>query len=95
MVTRAVETAQRQVEELNFERRKNVLKYDDVMNTQRQVIYAERQKILRPDLREAVLRRGSGGHSGGAMPPDVFPEEWDLDGLVALTRSTRRSAVAG
>src|SRR3954453_19990061 len=46
MVSRAIESAQKQVEELNFERRKNVLKYDDIMNTQRQVIYDERKKIL-------------------------------------------------
>ncbi len=57
MVTRAVETAQRQIEELNFERRKNVLKYDDVMNTQRQVIYAERAKILKgEDFKDDALR---------------------------------------
>src|SRR6187397_578567 len=46
MVSRAVENAQRQIEELNYERRKNVLKYDEVMNGQREVIYAERRKIL-------------------------------------------------
>ena len=46
MVTRAVENAQKQIEELNYERRKNVLKYDDVMNHQREVIYGERRKIL-------------------------------------------------
>ena len=46
MVTRAVENAQKQIEELNYERRKNVLKYDDVMNSQREVIYGERRKIL-------------------------------------------------
>ncbi len=46
MVSRAVENAQRQIEELNYERRKNVLKYDEVMNGQRTVIYEERRKIL-------------------------------------------------
>ena len=46
MVTQAVENAQKQIEELNYERRKNVLKYDDVMNHQREVIYGERRKIL-------------------------------------------------
>ena len=46
MVTRAVENAQKQIEELNYERRKNVLKYDEVMNPQREVIYGERRKIL-------------------------------------------------
>src|SRR5206468_2267240 len=46
IVSRAIESAQKQVEGVNFERRKNVLKYDEVMNTQRQVIYEERRKIL-------------------------------------------------
>src|SRR5256886_3194583 len=56
MVTRAIETAQKNVEEQNFEIRKNVLKYDEVMNTQRQVIYGERRKILEGrDLREEGL----------------------------------------
>src|SRR5581483_5544476 len=56
MVTRAVESAQKQIEELNFERRKNILKYDDVMNTQRTVIYEEREKILRgEDFKEEAL----------------------------------------
>ena len=56
MVTKAVENAQKQIEELNYERRKNVLKYDEVMNGQREVIYAERQKILDgEDLKEQCL----------------------------------------
>ena len=46
MVTKAVESAQRKIEEINFAMRKNVLDYDNVMNTQRQVIYEERNKIL-------------------------------------------------
>ncbi len=56
MVSKAVENAQRQIEELNYERRKNVLKYDDVMNAQREVIYGERQKILQgEDLKGQAL----------------------------------------
>jgi preprotein translocase subunit SecA len=55
MVTKAVESAQRKVEEINFAMRKNVLDYDDVMNKQRQVIYEERNKILDgKDLTEHV-----------------------------------------
>jgi preprotein translocase subunit SecA len=87
MVSKAVENAQRQIEELNYERRKNVLKYDDVMNAQREVIYGERQKILHgEDLKEQaqgfvdeVVR----GVVQEYLPADVFPEEWDLDSLVA------------
>src|SRR5439155_599903 len=53
MVTRAVQNAQKQIEERNYELRKNVLKYDEVMNGQRQVIYGERRKILEgEDLKE-------------------------------------------
>ena len=53
MVSKAVENAQRQIEELNYERRKNVLKYDEVMNGQREAIYGERRKILEgQDLRD-------------------------------------------
>lgn len=46
MVTRAIQSAQSQVEGRNFEIRKNVLKYDDVLNRQREVIYAERRRVL-------------------------------------------------
>ncbi len=46
MVTRAIETAQKRVEAHNFEIRKHLLEYDDVMNTQRKIIYSERRKIL-------------------------------------------------
>jgi preprotein translocase subunit SecA len=89
MVTRAVESAQRQIEELNFERRKNILKYDDVMNTQRQVIYEERYKILHGedfkdealDMVEEVVR----STIQRVAPADVFKEEWDADAaLVAI-----------
>ena len=56
MVSRAVENAQKQIEELNYERRKNVLKYDEVMNGQREVIYGERRKILEgQDIDEQAL----------------------------------------
>jgi preprotein translocase subunit SecA len=87
MVSRAIENAQKSVEERNFEIRKNVLKYDEVMNTQRQVIYDERHKILEGrDLKEealemveAMVRETVGTH----VPPDAFPEEWDLGGLLA------------
>jgi preprotein translocase subunit SecA len=85
MVTRAIENAQKQVEGVNFERRKNILKYDEIMNTQRHVIYEERRKILEGrDLRgdalemvQEVLR----ATVAQFVSPDVFPEEWDLDGV--------------
>jgi preprotein translocase subunit SecA len=86
MVTRAVENAQKQIEELNYERRKNVLKYDEVMNGQREVIYRERLKILRgEDLKDQVL-----GFVEDVVrdvvttwcPPDVFAEDWDRKQLI-------------
>ena len=86
MVSRAVENAQKQIEELNYERRKNVLKYDEVMNGQREAIYGERRKILEgQDIDEQVegLRRGRRARDvvASSCPADVFPEEWDLDAL--------------
>jgi preprotein translocase subunit SecA len=87
MVTKAVESAQRQIEELNFERRKNVLKYDDVMNTQRQVIYSERQKILHgEDFKDEALnmvRDVVAATVQRLAPEEVFNEEWDLDLVLA------------
>ena len=56
ILSNAVENAQKNVESRNFRARKNVLEYDDVMNTQREVIYAQRQKVLDgEDLRENIL----------------------------------------
>jgi preprotein translocase subunit SecA len=85
MVTRAVENAQKQIEELNYERRKNVLKYDEVMNGQREAIYGERRKILEgQDINEQALgfvEQVVGATVEDACPPDVFPEDWDLDAL--------------
>jgi preprotein translocase subunit SecA len=100
MVTRAVESAQRQIEELNFERRKNILKYDDVMNTQRQVIYGEREKILNgEDFKEQAVDFVTEVVEGTVsqwIDEKTFAEEWDLDGLLAgvaevyPTRLTRK-----
>ncbi|HVH53119.1 MAG TPA: SEC-C metal-binding domain-containing protein, partial [Actinomycetota bacterium] len=87
MVTRAVESAQRQIEELNFERRKNILKYDDVMNTQRQVIYGEREKILNgEDFKEQALdfvTQVVEATVSQWIGDKTFSEEWDLDALLA------------
>jgi preprotein translocase subunit SecA len=86
MVTRAIESAQRQVESVNFERRKNVLKYDEVMNTQRRIVYEDRQKILHgEDLRDRALDMVADVVEGTVaqyVSDEVFPEEWDLAGLV-------------
>jgi preprotein translocase subunit SecA len=86
MVTRAIESAQRQVEAVNFERRKNVLKYDEVMNTQRKITYEDRRKILEgQDLRDQTLDMIAAVIEGAVaqyVSSEVFPEEWDLDSLL-------------
>jgi preprotein translocase subunit SecA len=85
MVTRAVENAQRQIEELNYERRKNVLKYDDVMNAQRSAIYGQRREILEGrDLKDQAIEMVEetvGGVVELQCPADTFAEDWDLDAL--------------
>ena len=84
MVTRAIQSAQGQVEAQNFEIRKNVLKYDEVMNRQRLVIYDERHRVLEgEDLNDQVrvfLDDAVAGAVTGATL-EGFPEEWDLDAL--------------
>ena len=82
-VTSAIANAQGQVESQNFESRKNVLKYDDVMDRQRQVIYGERRQVLEgADLEEQIstfIDDVVTGFVTGAT--QGFAEEWDLDEL--------------
>jgi preprotein translocase subunit SecA len=85
MVTKAIERAQRTVEDRNFEIRKDVLKYDEVMNEQRKVIYRRRQQILEGgDLREETLEaiEAAVDHIVGLCCSSDYPEEWDLDELI-------------
>jgi len=89
VVTRAIRSAQTQVEQQNFEIRKDVLKYDDVLNRQRQVIYAERHRVLEgADLHEQVRRMIDEVTEEyvTAATSDGYPEEWDLDKLWAAFR---------
>ena len=89
MVTRAIKSAQTQVEQQNFEVRKNVLKYDEVMNEQRKVIYARRRRIIEgEDLAPAHHRRHHLRPGSMIRPhcPSDFHEEWDLDGLLTEAR---------
>ncbi len=84
MVTKAIERAQRTVEDRNFEIRKDVLKYDEVMNEQRKVIYQRRQQILDGgDLRDEAFEaiEGAVRHAVETWCPTEYPEEWDLDEL--------------
>ncbi|WP_274915424.1 preprotein translocase subunit SecA [Streptomyces sp. WZ-12] len=84
MVTRAIASAQSQVEQQNFETRKNVLKYDEVLNRQREVIYGERRRVLEgEDLQEQVKHFMDGTIDAYIQAETVegFAEEWDLDRL--------------
>ena len=84
-LSRAIETAQRKVEARNYDVRKQVVEYDDVMNDQRKVIYEQRADIMDADavgdvvidMRHAVVNTVV----GGAVPPDSYPEQWNVEGL--------------
>ena len=82
-VSNAIAGAQANIESQNFESRKNVLKYDDVMSRQREVIYAERRRVLEgADLGEQIrgfLDDVIAGYVRGAT--EGYAEDWDLDGL--------------
>ncbi len=85
LVSKAIESAQRQVEAQNFAARKYVLEYDDVMNKQRQVIYAERNRILDgKDIHGRVremMEQAIGAIVAEYCPERSYPEEWDWSGL--------------
>ena len=90
ILSKQIENAQKKVEEQNFVARKNVLKYDDVLNVQREVIYAQRREVLEgADLSDQVkawidevLERMIAVYTEGE-----YPEDWDLDGLVQAFNS--------
>ena len=90
MVTRAIETAQKRVEAHNFEIRKHLLEYDDVMNTQRQIIYGERNKILEGESLKDTLQEMRGEVIDGQLAlytnEETYPEEWDLAGLTEAVK---------
>jgi preprotein translocase subunit SecA len=90
ILSKQIENAQKKVEEQNFVSRKNVLKYDDVMNTQRMVIYEQRRRVLDGEdmsnqVREWVRETVEAGVA--QFTDSEFAEEWDLDGLVANMQS--------
>lgn len=92
LISRAIETAQRRVEARNFDIRKHVLEYDDVMNQQREVIYGQRRKVLMGadikdsilDMLEKMVSRNIDRFAGGSK----YPEEWDLKGLLEFGRQS-------
>ena len=90
MVTRQIEGAQKKVESYHFDMRKHVLEYDDVMNVQRKVIYAERRKILEGEsVSENVVSFIEALVTDlvdGFCSAEVHAEEWDLAGLLDEAR---------
>ena len=86
IITRSVEHAQKKVEARNFDIRKHVLEYDDVMNQQREVIYGERKKILLGEnLRDnilAMVRHIIKDEMAQYANEKLYPEEWQLDALI-------------
>ncbi|MEY4526736.1 MAG: preprotein translocase subunit, ATPase [Nitrospirota bacterium] len=88
MVTRAIANAQKKVEAHNFEIRKQLLEYDDVMNKQREVIYQHRHAVLAGENLKADLLDMMADIIDSAMaiycPAEQYPEEWDMAGLVEM-----------
>jgi len=85
ILSRQIENAQKKVEEQNFVARKNVLKYDDVMNTQRQVIYKQRRQVLEgqdmsDEVREWIDETVAA--TVDQFTQEEYAEEWDLEALV-------------
>lgn len=86
MVTKSIEQAQKKVENHNFNVRKYVLEYDDVMNQQREVIYAQRKKILNEEnlpenitlMIDKIVERIFESYT----PKEVYPEDWDLAAMI-------------
>jgi preprotein translocase subunit SecA len=90
VLSNQIENAQKKVEEQNFVSRKNVLKYDDVMNTQRMVIYEQRRRVLEgEDLSDEVRDwiRETVETAVRQSTDAEFPEDWDLAGLVTQMQS--------
>ncbi len=89
-INKALEKAQTKVEARNFDIRKNLLKFDNVMNDQRRVIYEQRREIMSAgevqhmvsDMRHEVIAE----MVQDAIPPNSYSEKWDLDGLATATK---------
>jgi preprotein translocase subunit SecA len=91
-ISKAIETAQKKVEARNYDVRKQLLQYDDVMNDQRKVVYDQRQDIMDSqavgdvvlDMRHETINAIVGSH----CPPNSYPEQWDVENLAAQVRET-------
>ncbi|MFP6842942.1 MAG: preprotein translocase subunit SecA [Acinetobacter sp.] len=90
MVSRSIENAQRKVEARNFDIRKNLLKYDDVNNEQRKIIYSQRDEVLTEstlqDYIEGMHHEVMKGVIENYIPPESIHDQWDIDGLERALR---------
>ncbi|MCX9148523.1 preprotein translocase subunit SecA [Erythrobacter sp. WG] len=86
-LSKAIETAQKKVEARNYDMRKQVVEYDDVMNDQRKVVYEQRSEIMDSETVDDVvldMRHDTiNAMVGAACPPGSYPEQWDIEGLKA------------
>jgi preprotein translocase subunit SecA len=86
-LSKAIETAQKKVEARNYDMRKQVVQYDDVMNDQRKVVYEQRSEIMDSEAVDDVvvdMRHDTINNMvGTACPPGSYPEQWDIAGLKA------------
>jgi len=84
-LSKAIETAQKKVEARNYEARKQVVQYDDVMNDQRKVVYEQRSEIMDServdDVVEDMRRDAINAMVAEACPPGSYPEQWNVEGL--------------
>ena len=91
-MSKAIETAQKKVEARNYDIRKQVVEYDDVMNDQRKVIYEQRSDIMDADTVDDVVvdmrHETVNTLVGTACPPGAYPEQWDIAGLKASVADT-------
>jgi preprotein translocase subunit SecA len=91
-ISKAIETAQKKVEARNYDIRKQVVEYDDVMNDQRKVIYEQRSDIMDAETVDDVVvdMRAETANAivGEACPPNSYPEQWDIETLKTRARDT-------
>jgi preprotein translocase subunit SecA len=86
-ISKAIETAQKKVEARNYDIRKQVVEYDDVMNDQRKVVYEQRADIMDAEAVDDVVAdmraETVNGIVGAACPPNSYPEQWNVEGIKA------------
>ncbi len=90
-INKALEKAQQKVEARNFDIRKNILKFDNVMNDQRKVIFEDRRKMMAQDSLESTIAEMRGNVVDDLVakhiPPDAYAEAWDIEGLKNQTQA--------